>query len=327
MEQTTAVAVVPAQKYELTVEDVLGRQKLIGDVLSRVMVRGMHYGVIPGMKGEDGKPPKPILYKVGAEKLATVFRLAPQYDTVREDLPGGHREYLVTCTLTHIGTGVIVGSGQGLCSTMEGKYRWRYASKACPECGADAIRKGRDGGYFCGTKNGGCGVNFEAGDRRIEEQGGPKKVENPDIADVFNTVLKMASKRALIAAVLTATSAGDMFATGETEDTGDDHDAGDEPRRQQKGGRRQQKAPQKSAEEEKRDALGQRLVAARNGLGYSWADLAEIIQSLGMGKVDKLGQISVEQLEKLVVNLEHERDEHREPAAAGEAPAQQAAGA
>ena len=35
--------------------------------------------------------------------------------------------------------------------------------------------------------------------------------ENPDIADVYNTVLKMAKKRAHVDATLTATGAGDMF--------------------------------------------------------------------------------------------------------------------
>jgi uncharacterized protein (UPF0335 family) len=44
------------------------------------------------------------------------------------------------------------------------------------------------------------------------------KVENPDIADVYNTCLKMAKKRALIDAIITATAAGDIF----TQDIEDD---------------------------------------------------------------------------------------------------------
>jgi hypothetical protein len=38
-----------------------------------------------------------------------------------------------------------------------------------------------------------------------------EKQENPDIADVYNTVLKIAKKRALVDATLTATAASDIF--------------------------------------------------------------------------------------------------------------------
>lgn len=44
-----------------------------------------------------------------------------------------------------------------------------------------------------------------------------ERVENPDIADVYNTVLKMAKKRALVDATLTATGCSSMF-TQDVED-------------------------------------------------------------------------------------------------------------
>jgi hypothetical protein len=47
-----------------------------------------------------------------------------------------------------------------------------------------------------------------------------KGEENPDIADVWNTCLKMGKKRALVDAVLTATGASDIF-TQDVEDMGD----------------------------------------------------------------------------------------------------------
>jgi len=47
---------------------------------------------------------------------------------------------------------------------------------------------------------------------------GDKKVENEDIADVYNTVLKMAKKRAHIDATLTVTGAGDLFTQDLIED-------------------------------------------------------------------------------------------------------------
>ena len=46
---------------------------------------------------------------------------------------------------------------------------------------------------------------------RYRKDGGGNQIENADIADVYNTVLKMAKKRAHIDATLTCTGASDMF--------------------------------------------------------------------------------------------------------------------
>jgi hypothetical protein len=55
--------------------------------------------------------------------------------------------------------------------------------------------------------------------RYRKDQSG-RTVENADIADVYNTVLKMAKKRAHIDATLTATGAADMFTQDLIEDDG-----------------------------------------------------------------------------------------------------------
>jgi hypothetical protein len=47
------------------------------------------------------------------------------------------------------------------------------------------------------------------------------RIENADIADVYNTVLKMAKKRAFVDATITATAASDIF-TQDVEDMADD---------------------------------------------------------------------------------------------------------
>lgn len=214
------VAVPQDTRRELTVADLQHQQSLIQQVLREVMVKDHHYG-LPFTSASDGKPPRPVLLKPGAEKLCSLFRLAPIYVTEQHDLPGGHREFLTTCRLEHVGSGTVVGTGVGSCSSMESKYRWRLASRACPECGAEAIRKSRDGGFFCGSKQGGCGSAFDGDDQRILAQK-LGRTENPDIADQLNTCLKMACKRALVAAVLTATACSDMFVHSEDEDGDDD---------------------------------------------------------------------------------------------------------
>ena len=124
-----------------------------------------------------GTKGKPTLFQSGAEKICLMFKLVPSYSVSREELGGGHREYTVTCTLAQRGSGTVEGSGMGSCSTMESKYRYRN--------------------------------QWENGQKR--------RVENPDIADVYNTVLKMAKKRALVDAVKSTTAASDIF-TQDVED-------------------------------------------------------------------------------------------------------------
>lgn len=124
-----------------------------------------------------GKDAKPTLFQSGAEKIAYMFKLVPKYEVERSDYQGGHREYQVECTLSSRETGEVMGYGVGLCSTLESKYRYR--SK-----------------WVNGSK---------------------EKYENPDIADVYNTVLKMAKKRAFVDAVKSTTAASDIF-TQDVED-------------------------------------------------------------------------------------------------------------
>ncbi len=190
----------------LSITDVKSQVNLIQHVMREVMKVDEHYGVIPGTGT------KPTLLKAGAEKLCLTFRLDPQYDiTERQD--GVHLHVTSKCTLYHIPTGQRFGSGMGSCSTREAKYAYRKASRKCPSCQAEAIIKGREeygGGWVCFKKKGGCGAKFNDGDRSIEGQ--PEgRLPNEDVADQYNTVLKMANKRSLVAAVLNAPAASDIF--------------------------------------------------------------------------------------------------------------------
>jgi len=169
------------------------------------MKKDEHYGAIPGTD-------KPTLLKAGAEKLCLTFRLGPDYSTdhLRD---GDHLTVEAKCTLYHTPTGRKMGSGLGSCSTKEAKYAWRKGQRLCPKCGRAAIIKGKadyGGGWVCWTKKLGCDAKFKDGDQAIEGQS-VDRVPNPDIADQYNTVLKMACKRALVAAVLNVTAASDIF--------------------------------------------------------------------------------------------------------------------
>jgi hypothetical protein len=204
-----AIAVLPA---EMTIEELVARTKKVTAAMQAVMKDGEHYGVIPGTK-------KPTLLKPGAEKLANLFMLDPEYETT-ETFDQDHLTVVSRCTLYHIPTGNRLGSGMGSCSTKESKYAYRIAARKCPSCGKEAIIRGKEeygGGWLCFKKKDGCGAKFKDGDASIEEQESGR-VANEDKADQYNTVLKMANKRSLVAAVLNVTAASDIF-TQDLEDS------------------------------------------------------------------------------------------------------------
>lgn len=197
------------QQGPLTIEEMKSQVNLIQKVMREVMHEGEHFGTIPGS-------PKPCLYKAGAEKLNLLFRLDPEYEiTEKYEDTGEGRHYTVVskCTLYHAPTGNRLGSGFGSCSTREKKYAYRDAQRKCPTCQKEAIIKGKveyGGGWLCFAKKGGCGAKFNDEDTSITEQV-TGQIPNPDLPDLYNTILKMSNKRSLIAADLNVTAASDIF--------------------------------------------------------------------------------------------------------------------
>lgn len=185
----------------------------IQTVYHSIMKFGVHYG--PAFPGSD----KPTLLQSGAELLSLVFRLDLQHDVSITDLGNDHREYHVKTNVYNIVTGQRLGSGEGSATTKESKFRYRLVSLKCPECTKEAIIKGKEqygGGWLCYRKQGGCGTKFGDQDERITHQQ-RGKVENPDIADQYNTVLKIAKKRADVDAIKSVTAASAFF-TQDAED-------------------------------------------------------------------------------------------------------------
>lgn len=169
---------------------------------------GGDYGPIPGA-GQ-----KKVLLKSGADKLCELYGLYDEYEIdAQEDFGTKLFYYKIKCVLKSRRDDSVVGTGVGSCSTYESKYRWRDSQRTCPNCKAAVIIKGRDeygGGWLCFAKKGGCGQKFKDGDKSIESQA-IGRVENPDIMDTVNTVLKMAKKRAKIDAVIGVTRSSGIF--------------------------------------------------------------------------------------------------------------------
>jgi hypothetical protein len=123
----------------------------------------------------------------GADVLAMTFRIAQKLDAADLSTPDSVR-YRVTCSGVHQGTGTVLGEGIGECSSGEEKYKWRRAvSKAEFDATPENLRRVKYGKQY------------------TTEQ------VRTDPADMANTVLKMAVKRAKIAMILNVTGASDMF--------------------------------------------------------------------------------------------------------------------
>ena len=178
---------IEVAKKTLTAKQVRAQIQLIQQVMEAVMIKDVHYGVVPGCGN------KPSLLKPGAEKIMATFRIT--CIPVVEDLssPDEARYRVRAKMITRDGD--TVGEGIGECSSNETKYMWRktVCDEEWNETPEDRRREKWISGY--GDK-----ANYKVKQVRME------------IADVANTVLKMAKKRALIDGVLTATGASDIFA-------------------------------------------------------------------------------------------------------------------
>lgn len=199
-QEPSSIVPLSGQMGAWSAHQVIAQVCLIQEVKAGVMRDGEHYGTIPGTD-------KPTLLKSGAEKLALTFRLAASYQIDATTSPmNAHREYTVTCTLTHLVSGAVWGQGVGLCSTMESKYRYRSGYEPTGKSVPKEYWKDRDVSLL-----GGKGFSAKKIDGQWQIMKVASREENPDLADTYNTVLKMAKKRAFVDAILTATGGSDFF--------------------------------------------------------------------------------------------------------------------
>ena len=173
------------EERALTAQEIKAQVQLIQQVMDAVMEKDVHYGTIPGT-------PKPTLYKAGAEKILTTFRIAAYPKEIDDLSTGDEIRYRVKVHGIHQTSGILIGVGIGECSSNEEKYKWRrpVCDEEFNETPEDRRRevwkRGRDNNY-------------------------KQKQIRTNPSDVANTILKMAKKRAQIDMTLTATAASDVF--------------------------------------------------------------------------------------------------------------------
>lgn len=187
---------------------MVARKKAIDSLTKEIMKDTIHFGKIPGC----GK--KPALLKPGAEALCVAFNCRPKPVTTHTLLENGHKEYHTTCRLIYIPTGQVVGEASATCTTMESKYRFRTGPKESTGMPVPKeywnLRKTNPkkalellggAGYLPQKEDGGKWYIWEKADG----------LENPNIADTYNTVERISEKRALVAATLITFGVSDKF--------------------------------------------------------------------------------------------------------------------
>jgi len=180
-------------------------------LVRKQLVPDHDFGTIPGT-------PKPSLWKPGAEKLCKLLGLADSYTVVdkQEDWKEGFFYYRVTCELRSIRDRTLIAQGLGSCNSRESRYRYRWVfGSEVPE----HIDKKSLATKTIRTKKGQKAVMY--------------RIENEDPYSLPNTLLKMAKKRAMIDAVLSAGRLSDIFSQGDDVSTDDNGEQSLKQRRQQ----------------------------------------------------------------------------------------------
>jgi hypothetical protein len=187
----------------VTVQQWAERRKLFNEWVNTQLKSGVDYGTIPGTD-------KPTLLKPGAEKIAQLYGCAPKAEVIfrQQDMTTGYLYVEVRCDLVSIQTGQIVATGLGACSSYESKYHWRWDwwnGRSDPPADQDYER----------TRNGKW----------------RRRIENRDLIDQWNTVIKIGKKRALVDASLSVSGASEKF-TQDMEDMADNDPPAPEPQAQ-----------------------------------------------------------------------------------------------
>ena len=235
----------------MSMEVALARRAAIVEFTRRIMVKDQDFGEIPG----TNKPTllKPGAEKLcnffGLEPEFTPIVEDLDWTGARH---GGEAFCYARYRCRLLREGRVVGVGEGSCNSWEAKYRYRWvAEEQIPEYLDRALLQKRcvhrtlyefefaiDRAETTGTygKPAEHWQRFRDGIRigkarpveKLTRRGNSAgweidadtelyRIPNPDVADVVNTIQKMAQKRALVAATLIATSASEFF-TQDVED-------------------------------------------------------------------------------------------------------------
>jgi hypothetical protein len=172
-----------------TAEQVKAQVATIQEIMKSVMIKDVHYGIIPGTK-------KPTLYKAGSDMLLSAFNIA--VEPVIEDLSTYQEiRYRIQVRGIHMASNGLVGIGIGEASSNEERYKWKKTSDREYAATPEDRRRIK----FARVWN---------DHQRCMVEGEIKQVRTEPV-DQANTILKMAKKRAQVDMTLTCLAASDVF--------------------------------------------------------------------------------------------------------------------
>ena len=181
------------ESLKLQIDQEKAMRSILQQYMKDAMIAGHHY-----YSFKDGD--KPALTQEGAHNLASIFKCIigpPQLDQRFEE--NGHLTVTARVEIFNQ-AGERIATGDGICSTRESKYAYRWGKKEELPAGYDMSTAKRRGGQ---NRGGGTWEQFQ--------------IPNQDLPDLYNTVLKMAVKRAKVAGVRQLPLVSELFAP-------DDHD-------------------------------------------------------------------------------------------------------
>lgn len=191
--------------HELTpdaLKEAIEREKKMRAIIityyREAMVQGHHYYNLPGQQSR-----KPSLSKEGALNLCSLFKVYPDpeppFEIFHED---GHYSVRTRVHLRSLRTGQIVATGDGFCSTRESKYayRWEWGSRVPSHLDKENL------------------PTRQVGQNKTTQY----RVDNEDLADQYNTVLKMSFKRGAVGSTCNLPLVSEIF-TQDVEDQIEEH--------------------------------------------------------------------------------------------------------
>ena len=286
---TSADQFLPA----LTMDEARERYKLMKEFIDEQLIEDVDYGQIPGTK-------KATLLKPGAEKLTTLFGLRVTFIDERTIEKWENKEdplfhYQRKCQLWK--GNVLIAEASGSANSREGRYRWRWVNKDIAvakyldDFKTFDKRESVEGAFlwqieqrnpqygskdFWDTLQNAVDNNTakifdkkQHWDNKIvsyaEISSFEYRTPNDDIYSLVNTILKMAEKRALVAATLIAVNASDYF-TQDMEDIVE----GVEVSKKEVAEKKPQKSAKQSDEEIKVDKDKSPLAGEKNKTPELW---------------------------------------------------------
>ena len=240
-------AIVQRHESFLDIEPSRAKAKLAAirdfqGVVQKSLNEGTDYGKIPGC-GDT-----PTLLKPGAEKIIKLLNLYEEFEFIEriEDWDRPLFHYLICCTLRDMASGTKVASGLGECNSRESRYRYRWVNESqvtegektsCKKKGGKrtlfepkfAVEKKETTGQYGQPAEYWAKWDAAIANRtarsveRKKRDGSPLvgweidvdttlyQVENPEIYDQVNTMVKIGKKRSLVDAALSVGRLSELF--------------------------------------------------------------------------------------------------------------------